>query len=334
MENPKISIVIPVYNGEKYINETVCSILAQTFSDYELLCIDDCSGDDSYSIIKRLEATDSRIVAIRTEKNHGAASGVLNIAKELARGDYFVYASQDDFFSPDWLQEMFTRAVETNADAVLPDVVFFHAGRQKNNILSGYRGDRGIILSNKEAVIASLELEIPGFALWRLSLVKKIGFDDFCFNADEYSVRRLFLGCNKIAFSGGVFYYRQDNENAITKKISLKSMDAPYTYFRIYRFLKENDFSAEVYLPQAEKAASCLYRMQDLITANMVQDAGGNDAQKRLESIHSKVQSIAFSLDLLRKRTPKSFMLCATTFNILIMRWVSETLAALKRARQ
>lgn len=205
MDNPKISIVIPVYNGEKYIHETVCSILAQTFPDYELLCIDDCSDDDSYSIIKRLEATDGRIVAIKTERNHGAASGVLNFAKDLARDDYFVYASQDDFFSLDWLREMYLRAIETNADAVLPEFVFYHAGRHVNKILSGYRGDRSIVLSNREAVIASLEWEIPGFALWRMSLVKRMGFDDFCFNADEYSVRRFFLGCNKMAFSGGVF---------------------------------------------------------------------------------------------------------------------------------
>lgn len=110
-------------------------------------------------------------------------------------------------------------------------------------------------------------------------------------------------------------------------------MDTPYMNFKLYPFLKENDFSADVYLSQAEKTASCLYWMQNLITGDMVRDAGASEAQRRLESVHSKVQSIAFWLDILRQKTPKSFMLCVATFNARIMRLISEVMAALKGVR-
>ena len=244
---PMISVFIPVYNGENHIAETLESARNQTFDDFEIICIDDCSTDTSLSILRAYEAMDPRIRVFQTPINLGTAPKVLNYGLTYVQGVFFAYSSQDDLFSRDWLEKMYVRAISTGADAVIPDLVFYHARTpEMNRSLVGLNGDRNVVLTNREAVFYSLTWSIPGNALWRANLIKKIGFEEFAINSDEFSIRVFFLNCNKVLFSEGTFYYRQDNELAITKKISHKTFDYPYTQFRLYLLLKENLFPNEV----------------------------------------------------------------------------------------
>jgi len=252
--NQKISVFVPVFNGEKFIAETLDSALKQTLTDFEIICIDDCSSDASLSILQNYAAKDARIRVFQTPSNLGSASKALNYAMQFMQGGYFVYSSQDDVFSPDWLEKMRARAVATGADAVIPDLVFYHANdTTKNRLLSGLHGDRNTTMTNREAVSYSLNWEIPGNALWNANLIKKYGFEEFGMNADEFSIRIFFLNCNKVVFSEGIFYYRQDNEQAITKKITYRTFDYPYTQFRLYKFLKSSNFPTEIVQQEAAK---------------------------------------------------------------------------------
>ena len=108
---PQISVFIPVYNGANYIAATLDSLLKQSFQHFEVLCVNDCSTDDSLRILQGYAASDSRVRVLNMDSNQGAASKVLNLALPAMRGKYFVYSSQDDLFSVDWLSKMHTRAV-------------------------------------------------------------------------------------------------------------------------------------------------------------------------------------------------------------------------------
>lgn len=243
----KISIVIPVYNGEKYLKKTLESILKQTFIFFEVIIVNDSSTDKSLLILKEYEEKDSRIRIFSTDSNLGIVPKVINFAIPFVRGDYFLYSSQDDLFSEDLLENLFNRAVITDADAVIPDLVFFHEHEnEKNKSLIGVHGNRDVLISNREAVLLSLDWFIPGNALWKISLIRTIGFYDFGMNADEYSVRVFLFHCNKVAFCTGTFFYRQDNPDAITKKLSSKTFDIPYTEFMLYLFLRDNSFESKV----------------------------------------------------------------------------------------
>jgi glycosyltransferase involved in cell wall biosynthesis len=243
---PKISVIIPVFNGEKYLLKTLESLRNQDFSSFEVICINDCSTDDSLSILNETAQKDERFKVFTTEENLGIAPKVFNYGLDISNGEYIVYASQDDLFSPDWLRAMHTRAVETDADATIPDLVFYYENPRINDkLLSGIFGKKERVLSSREAFKYSLKWTIPGNALWRSILVKKYKFFDFGMNADEYSSRYLFLHSNKVVFSGGVFYYRQNNPNAITKKFSIKMFDYPYTDFRLWQLSKEFEFDME-----------------------------------------------------------------------------------------
>ena len=99
---PLITVLMPVYNGAKYLNEAIDSILNQTFSDFELLIIDDGSTDQSIDLIKAYN--DPRIKLIVNKKNIGQ-SATLNKGLELARGKYIARMDQDDISMPERLKK-------------------------------------------------------------------------------------------------------------------------------------------------------------------------------------------------------------------------------------
>lgn len=111
----KISIIIPVYNSEKYISRCLDSIFAQTFSDFEIIVIDDGSRDHSYDVVK--EYKDQRIRLYR-QKNQGIAK-TRNRGIELVKGKYLTFVDNDDFLDPDYLQRFYDAIISTNADLVI-----------------------------------------------------------------------------------------------------------------------------------------------------------------------------------------------------------------------
>ena len=100
----KISIIMPVYNSEKYLEATLSSILEQTYSNWELIIIDDCSNDNSFNIIKRIAKSDSRIKVYQNKKNLGIC-GNRNRGLEYATGDYIVFCDDDDLFETNLLKD-------------------------------------------------------------------------------------------------------------------------------------------------------------------------------------------------------------------------------------
>lgn len=242
----RISVFIPVHNGAARLPETLDSVLGQTFHDFEVICIDDASTDGSAQILQRYAGRDPRIRVITTPGNLGSAPKAMNHALDAMTGDFFVYSSQDDLFSPDWLASMHARALQTGADAVIPEVVLYHSAEPaRNRSLAGLNGHGEVELSGREACERSLDWSIPGNALWNARLVRRLGFEEFALNSDEYSVRRFFLQCNKVVFSGGRFLYRQDNPDAVTKRMSPGKFDWPYTQLRLAQLLQEHQFPAQ-----------------------------------------------------------------------------------------
>lgn len=101
-----ISIVLPVYNGEKYLRESIDSILAQTYKNWELLIVDDCSTDSSSEIAKEYVSKDRRIYYYHNENNLRLPRN-LNKGFSLARGNYLTWTSDDNRFKPTALEKMY-----------------------------------------------------------------------------------------------------------------------------------------------------------------------------------------------------------------------------------
>lgn len=102
----KVSVVMPVYNAAKFVRESIESVLAQSFCDYELLLIDDCSTDNSLEILLEYEQKDSRVKVLKNELNSGV-SHTRNVGVKNACGEYIAFLDSDDMWTSDKLQKQF-----------------------------------------------------------------------------------------------------------------------------------------------------------------------------------------------------------------------------------
>ena len=116
---PAVSIVIPMYNAEKYIGECLDSILNQTFQDFEVILVDDCSTDNSRVVAESyLEKFGGRLILSKTKKNSGDPAEPCNLGIAISRGDYLFFMDNDDALTPTALEEFFNVARDFDADVV------------------------------------------------------------------------------------------------------------------------------------------------------------------------------------------------------------------------
>jgi glycosyltransferase involved in cell wall biosynthesis len=115
--HPRVSVALPVYNGERYLGRAITSILDQTYRDFELIISDNASTDATEPICREFAARDPRIRYARQPRNLGASPN-FNFSYELATGEYFKWAAHDDFLEPQYLAAC-VQALDANPDAVL-----------------------------------------------------------------------------------------------------------------------------------------------------------------------------------------------------------------------
>ena len=117
-EIPKVSVIIPIYNAQRYLPQCLDSLLDQTLEEVEFLCVDDASTDSSPEIIAHYAAADRRFRLLKLSEHSGVAAA-RNYGFSQARGDYVIFLDADDFFDDELLRKTWTRAQETDADMVL-----------------------------------------------------------------------------------------------------------------------------------------------------------------------------------------------------------------------
>lgn len=115
-----ISIILPSYNGQKYIEQAIESVINQTFSDWELIIVDDCSTDDTLSIVKEYAKKDCRIKVIHNDSNQKLPQS-LNIGFQNASGEYYTWISDDNAFALNALERMYQILTDKNVDFVFAD---------------------------------------------------------------------------------------------------------------------------------------------------------------------------------------------------------------------
>ncbi|MBE6777085.1 MAG: glycosyltransferase [Ruminococcaceae bacterium] len=159
---PKISIVIPFYNAEKYISQCIESILAQPISSYEVILVDDGSTDDGFSICKKYALQDGRITVLH-QKNQGV-SAARNRGITAACGEYVGFVDSDDYIRPDMFQVLLGHAERYDADVTLCDSIAISDDGVQEHETIGSLGTTGLL--QKAAIQPSVLLEMAG-AVWR-----------------------------------------------------------------------------------------------------------------------------------------------------------------------
>lgn len=114
---PLITIVLPVYNGSRYLSTALDAILSQTYKNFELIVVDDCSTDTTPKILIDYSSQDSRIRTIRNETNLKLPAS-LNVGHQAGRGSFFTWTSDDNIPHPDWLEILLNKLLNSNADII------------------------------------------------------------------------------------------------------------------------------------------------------------------------------------------------------------------------
>lgn len=146
MNKIKVSVIVPAYNVEKYIEKTLKSIMNQTLREIEIIVINDGSKDNTLSIIKRLMMEDNRIVLI--DKKNGGVSRARNDGIKKAKGEYISFIDGDDWIEKDFLKESYGYGIENDLDMVACDMSLDYFRRKKSRYHSEFKTDK--IISGKE----------------------------------------------------------------------------------------------------------------------------------------------------------------------------------------
>lgn len=270
---PSISVIIPCYNSEEYLNETLTSVLSQTFTDIEIICINDGSTDGTLDILNKYAEKDFRI-KVFSKPNGGLPSKSLNYGLDRSQGKYVFGLGHDDYLSSDALEKMYARAEKIHADAVLPDVYsFIYPYKNKPNYIKYFTGlkkdytfesgktvkkqDRSLILSGQETAILAYDWKIHAWCLCNGDLLRSIRYEEFSMNSDEYSARVFFSQCGKVAFSDGIYFYRIHSKS-ICKKPSSKLLGKIHTAIKLY------EFYSQLNLDQSCTESACLDTLASL----------------------------------------------------------------------
>lgn len=120
--NRKISIIVPIYNTEKYLKKCLDSILKQSLKEIEVIAVNDGSLDNSLKILREYEKKDSRIIVI--DKENGGLSSARNAGLEISSGEYILHIDSDDWIEQEYLKDMYDKAKKNNLDIVVSDIIW------------------------------------------------------------------------------------------------------------------------------------------------------------------------------------------------------------------
>lgn len=260
---PAISIIMPVYNAERYLHEAIGSVIEQNFNDWELICVNDGSTDESETILNQYAQNDARII-VTSQPHSGNASTGRNKAVALASGQFIAMLDADDKLGHDSLSIIFAKIKETKADFVLYNLCFWN--HENNHIikeLRGFHGDVDIVITGPEAFRASLNWQIGGCGAIHRDLIKRIGYCEKGMNGDELSTRLFLLNSQKVAFSEAKYYYRQ-NPHSTTRSISAKRFFVLDTDYELIKLIDERPQLTDLLPSMVQNyLSSVFYRIVD-----------------------------------------------------------------------
>ena len=226
--NPEISVIIAMYNAEKFIEECLQSVLNQTMENFEIIVADDCSTDNSVEVVKKMMVSSEKISLIKTKKNSGCAGVPRNLAMKAARGKYIYFLDSDDFIDADAFENLYKIAEEFNADIVHCEKYFQYADG-KNELTSWQVGN---FVDKPTLETADIGDRINRFAqknfLWwgcnKLLRKKFLADNKIQFpHATSFEDMVFAFGCvvsakNYVRVPGAHYHYRQRN-NSLSHRI-------------------------------------------------------------------------------------------------------------------
>lgn len=222
---PKISIVVPVYKAEAYLQRCVDSILAQTLKDWELILVDDGSPDNSGTLCDNIAASNPERLIKVIHKTNGGVSSAREAGMQAAAGVYSIHVDPDDWIDSDMLMMLYNKAISTDADIVVCDFLLDYGARQ---VVSSQKPDNSIPYLRQ-----LLMQETHGSLCNKLIKKELYRLYDIHFPLDILCWEDLFVCCIlvmndcKMEYVSKAFYHYDlhSNGNSMARKVSRKTVE-------------------------------------------------------------------------------------------------------------
>ena len=247
--NPEISIIVPVYNVEKYLKRCIDSILNQSFTDFELILVDDGSTDNSGEIIDEYAIKDERIKVIH--KENGGLSSARNVGIEYSKGNYIAFVDSDDYINKNMYKILYKNAIKYNAEISICNFEYVYENDdvdEEQDIISEKISVNNNIESLEKLYSSeNIQFIVAWNKLYKKNLFEKIRYDYGKYHEDEFIIHKLLYKCNKSVYCyDKLYYYLQRNGSIMGSSFNVNKLD-------VLDAMKERmDFFREIHLKELE----------------------------------------------------------------------------------
>lgn len=324
MNIPKVSILIPLYNSEEYIAETIDSCLNQTYENIEIIIVDDGSTDFGLDIARQYEIKYENI-KVYVQNNSGAPVA-RNRAFELSTGEYIQYIDADDLLHPDKIYIQM-EVLKKSDDRTL---AFGRYGYFKENIENTEWKDHFINKNYDNSRQFLIDLWGSGVAviphMWlspRQLIEESGGWDEsLAKNQDGEFFARVVFNAVKILFiENSIGYYRRDNINSISKQVSRKALSSALKSYNSYELLMKDQLED----PEVRRALASLYSQFIYRTYPAYQDL--------IEEANKKVRSFGFEKPIMKIKKYEYFLSrFIGIYNVLRLKRFSQEILKYKQS--
>ena len=238
-----ISIIIPVYNVESYLQKCLDSIINQTYKNIEIIIIDDGSTDKSFEICDNYKLLDNRIEVVH--KQNGGLSDARNYGLEIATGQYISFVDSDDVIHPQMIEILYKMIKLTSSDISLCGYTEF----MSNNFMNKTRINNLFrVLNNEEALNwlydstqKSILMTVSWNKLYKKELFSNIRFPCGLIHEDEFTTYKLIYKAKRIVYvENELYYYRQRNNSIMSNKNDIKHLLYYDARIEQIKFFKKN----------------------------------------------------------------------------------------------
>lgn len=280
MDNPKVSVIVPIYNVEPYLRRCVDSVLAQTLSELEIILVNDGSSDGCPSICDEYAGRDSRIKVIH--KINGGLSSARNAGLDAATGDFIAFVDSDDYIAPEMVENLMNALQEATADISIcgiQRVDEFYSPTGKTDTY-GFQ-----LLTGMQALDKLYTNDYVYFTVACNKLFKRFLFSSYRFPVgklfeDGYAAfRYYFVSKTVVCLPDCLYFYLARSNSITTTSISLKNLDGLDAEADSINFLAEKGLFELLAKAQTKYAAAIILNLKRF-------DLKKSDVQKRFREIH------------------------------------------------
>ncbi|MBF0787149.1 MULTISPECIES: glycosyltransferase family 2 protein [unclassified Streptococcus] len=227
----KISVVVPVYNGEKYLKMCIESIMKQTYSQLEIVVINDGSTDGTGLLIEQLCVQDRRIRVLHKKQNEGLGAA-RNSALDMVTGDYLVFVDSDDWIDPNHIEDLYDLLRRTDSDIAITNFTQYveETGHYNLHITDKdyyeavYRPEEWFAFQYGHPHNLSLCFTVPWCKLYKTSLFETIRYPTDGFGEDDKTTWKTYLMADKIAYMHRSSYLYRVNTGSMTQTTNLSTV--------------------------------------------------------------------------------------------------------------